>query len=151
MIAGFEGVVTHRYLKAGEYVRPGDSILRLVDVGSLEIRFQVPVAYLGRLAVGDRVSLDSREGSSYEGSVRTLIHAVDENSQTFEARVDPAIPSNMPFVAGQLLSVNISLAGSEQGVLIPRDAVVLREDGSYVFRIGEDNVAERIAGYAGRG
>ncbi len=151
VVAGFDGVVTHRYLKAGEYVRPGDSILRLVDVGALEIRFQVPVAYLGRLAVGDRVTLESREGGSYEGRVRTLIQVVDENSQTFEARVDPAVPSNMPFVAGQLMSVNISLAGSEQGVLIPRDAVVLREDGSYVFRIGQDNVAERISVTLGEG
>jgi len=46
---------------------------------------------------------------------------------------------------GQLVSVGIPIRTGEQTLAIPRDALVLRQDGSYVFRINEENKAERIA------
>ncbi len=151
VVAGFDGVVSQRHLRAGEYVRPGDPIVELVDVEALEVRFQVPVAYLDRLHTGDRVALETRSGDSYQGHLRTLIPTVNESSQTFEARVEPDLLGAIPFVAGQLVSVRVPLSGESHSVMIPRDAVVLRSDGNYVFRIGDDNIAERVSVTVGEG
>jgi multidrug efflux pump subunit AcrA (membrane-fusion protein) len=46
--------------------------------------------------------------------------------------------------AGQLVSVNLPLSANV-ALTVPRDSVVLREDGAFVMRIGDDAKAERVA------
>ena len=66
-------------------------------------------------------------------------------SQTFEARIDLPVEASNAWTVGQLVSVGIPIRSGEQTLAIPRDALVLRQDGSYVFRINDENKAERIA------
>jgi hypothetical protein len=47
--------------------------------------------------------------------------------------------------AGQGVRIAIPTAASRPATVIPRDALVLRRDGTTVFRILDDNTAERIA------
>ncbi len=68
----------------------------------------------------------------------------DVRSQTFEARIDLPAQSSNTWTVGQLVSVGIPIRSGEQSLAIPRDALVLRQEGSYVFRITGDNKAERI-------
>ena len=42
------------------------------------------------------------------------------------------------------MSVGIPIRSDERTVAIPRDALVLRQSGSYVFRINDDDKAERV-------
>jgi hypothetical protein len=69
----------------------------------------------------------------------------DVRSQTFEARIDLPVEASDAWTVGQLVSVGIPIRSGEETLAIPRDALVLRQDGSYVFRINDENKAERIA------
>lgn len=152
VVAKFAGMVVQRQLKDGEYVQPGDVIVRLVDLDHLEVRFQVPVIYQQRVANGDAIDLQHGTDSALQARVRTIIPAVDADSQTFEVRADIVNAEDSRDVhVGQLISVSLSVATGDIALMIPRDAVVLRSDGNYVYRITQDNTAEKVVVKLGEG
>jgi RND family efflux transporter MFP subunit len=158
LVAPFSGIIAQRFRRGGEYAQPGDVIVRLVDLEHLELRFQVPVTYLGRLAAGDRVAFSAQGGQLLGerqrrdmATVRTVIPAADASSQTFEVRADIGAPERAPVVAGQLVDISVRIASSQPALQIPRDAIVLREEGNFVFRIDSDNTAKKVKVEIGEG
>lgn len=43
------------------------------------------------------------------------------------------------------MSVAVPIRARKVSLVVPRDALVLRNNGAFVFRVNDDNVAERIA------
>lgn len=158
LIAPFDGVIAERDKRGGEYARPGDVIVRLVDLDTLELRFQMPVVHISRISDSQEVSFTIRSGqlsgaglASRKATIRAIIPAANHNSQTFEVRADLVPSAGAQAIAGQLVSVVVPLTNSEPTIQIPRDAVVLRGDGNYVFRISSDNTAEQVMVEVGEG
>lgn len=158
IIAPFSGVIATRHKRGGEYVNPGEPIARLIDLQQLELRFQVPVSYLGRLSVQQEVAFYPQGGqllgerpATQQSIVRTIIPAADSNSQTFEVRADISPASHESVIAGQLVNVSLQIASGLASVQIPRDAIVLRAEGNYVFLIDEDDTAHRVPIEVGEG
>jgi len=91
-----------------------------------------------------RVAGVSMNDVELEGRIRSVVPAANSQSQTFEVRLD--LPENAPSVvaAGQLVSVSLPLAANP-ALTVPRDSVVLREDGTFVMRINDEARAERVA------
>jgi hypothetical protein len=48
------------------------------------------------------------------------------------------------WTVGQLVSVAIPIRARQLALAVPRDALVLRQNGSFVFRISPDNKAEQV-------
>jgi RND family efflux transporter MFP subunit len=147
LVAAFDGVVAERFLKSGEYLQAGNRIVRLIDPADLEVRFDVPVAYATRIKVGDSIVFKNGEEAS-SARITTLLPAVDPQSQTFEVRAK--LQKDDALLAGQLVRVELGVNG-HNALMIPRDAVVLRQNGSYVFRISAGNKAERVEVTLGEG
>lgn len=141
--ARFNGVLVERYKHGGEYVVPGEVIGRFVDLERLEVRVAVPISYRSRLAVGDRLDIAVGE-SARTGLVRTLIAAGDPVSQTFELHIDLLEGDRESVIPGQLVKVDIPLEASQITLAVPRDAVVIRSEGSYIYRVSAQGVAERV-------
>jgi RND family efflux transporter MFP subunit len=141
--APFAGVVTERLQRTGEDVERSTVIAAMTDTANLEVRASVPIRYLPRMRAGElaEVSLNTLQ---LEGRIRTIVPAANSQSQTFEVRLD--LPEGAPAVvaAGQLVSVDLPLSATA-ALTVPRDAVVLREDGTFVMRIGSDETVEKIA------
>jgi multidrug efflux pump subunit AcrA (membrane-fusion protein) len=47
--------------------------------------------------------------------------------------------------------VDLPAARQAAGLLVPRDAVIVRADGAHVFRVGKDSLAERVSVRVGSG
>jgi RND family efflux transporter MFP subunit len=138
--APFAGVVTEEFIQAGEWADPGTAIVRLVDTGSLEIQAWVPVRALPYIHGSSTLQymLGDRPGS---GRVTTLVPVGDDLSRLFELRLTP---DDKAITSGQSVRIAIPTADAQQAVAIPRDSLVLRRDGASVFRILDDNTAERV-------
>jgi RND family efflux transporter MFP subunit len=150
IVSPVTGIVVEQLHQGGEYARRGDSVLRVVDPFALEVKAAVPMAYLQRLDQDHAVEVKVDE-SSFSAALRAVINAGTRSSQTFDVIVDvPPILSEM-FVSGQVVEVALPLKASSNVLYVPRDAVVLRSEGNYVFRIGSDNVAERVSVTLGEG
>jgi RND family efflux transporter MFP subunit len=142
--AQFNGVVIERMHRTGEEVTRGTTLARITATDNLEIRAFVPLKHLSRIHVGDQLDIFNND-LRVNGVIRVLIPNGDIRSQTFEARVDIPTNNSALLTVGQLVSVTIPIKPKAVSLAIPRDALVLRNDGSYVYRINSDNKAERIS------
>jgi RND family efflux transporter MFP subunit len=139
--APFAGVVTERFIQAGEWADPGTPVVRLVDTASLEAQAWIPVTALPYIRPGTRLGLIIAEQPA-TGTVRTLVPVGDDQSRLYELRL---LLEGDGWSAGQSVRIAIPTAASRPAIVIPRDALVLRRDGATVFRILADNTAERIS------
>jgi len=141
--APFTGVVTSRAHRAGEDVARGDVLAQMTDIRNMEVRAFVPLKHLPRTVVGETINVFATD-TQYAGSIRSLVPTGDIRSQTFEARIDLPVEASASWTVGQLVSVGIPIRSGVETLAIPRDALILRQNGSYVFRINDENKAERI-------
>lgn len=142
--APFDGVIAARLRREGEDVSRGTVLARLVDVQNLEVRVQVPLRYNGRVSIGDRLTVFGFE-SERAGQVRAIVPAIDPRAQTFELRVDLVDDGGRPWTLGELVSVAVPMRAASESLVVPRDALILRREGAFVFRITEEATAERVA------
>lgn len=138
--APFDGVVAERHVQLGEFLTPGAAVARLVDVGAQEVRVRAPVALAPHLAPGARVRLRF-DGGEQEHRVSALVPVGDDNSRQLELRI--AI-QGLPLQVGAAVDVGLPSGAPRMVVAVPRDALVLRREGDYVLRIGDDDRAERL-------
>ena len=150
VMAPFPGRVVSRLAQIGEYAVPGREIVRLVDTEHLEIRAQAPVGLSGVLTDGLQVLVSStpeRGSDLLDGSKASFIRAVvpvgDELSRTMEIRV--GVPDGHSYVVGSALQVGVPSSTPVQVISVPRDALVLRREGTFIFRVKDDDTAERLA------
>ncbi len=141
--APIAGTVTARMHRGGEDVSRGNVLATMTDTQNLEVRAAVPVRHLPQIYAGVPVEIRS-SATRLLGEVRTAVPAADATSQTFEVRVDLAADAWQHVAAGQLVSLNLPLAPTA-GLTVPRDAIVLRADGTYVMRIDTDQRAHAVA------
>ena len=158
LVAAYDGVIAERHKRGGEYARPGDVIVRLVDLAELELRFEVPVVYLPRVREGQPVSFTPQGGQvlgerrdRYLAELRVIIPAANPSSQTFQVRADLDPTASGAVLAGQLVNLQLNLSGTETALQVPRDAIVLRDHGKFVYRISDDNTAHKVDVTVGEG
>ncbi len=143
VLAPFSGIVISRDRRAGEEVSRGEVLGQMTDLEHLEVRAFVPLRLLPRTVAGDALDVFVTE-AQHTGMIRALVPTGDVRSQTFEARIDLPSEAASEWTVGQLVSVAIPIRAREYALTVPRDALVLRANGSFVFRISSDNKAEQI-------
>jgi RND family efflux transporter MFP subunit len=145
--APFPGHVVERIRQLGEFVSAGAEVVRLTDTGNVEVVARAPVADAGHLAVGQAVTVRgvAREAQS---RIRAIVPVGDERSRMMEVRV---AMSAAGWAIGSAVRVELPAARQAAGLMVPRDAVIVRADGAHVYRVGKDDVAERVAVRVGNG
>lgn len=138
--APFAGVVTERILQPGEWAESGGAIVRLVNPRALEVQARVPAAALGFIRQGAELNLIASP-ELVTAKVRTIVPVGDDRSRLYELRLTL---SNAKWPAGQTVRVEVPTAAASEVIAVPRDALVLRRTGTSVFRIRDDDTAERV-------
>jgi RND family efflux transporter MFP subunit len=142
--APFAGIVISRAHRGGEDIARGEPLARLTDTINMEVRAFVPLKHLSRTVVGDTIRVFAGD-TTIEGTIRALVPTGDVRSQTFEARIDLPVAATAGWTVGQLVSVGVPIRARENVLAVPRDALVLRHNGSFVFRINAEDKAEQVA------
>ncbi len=146
--APFTGVVSDQQRYAGEELSRTDVLARLSGTEQLELRAQLPLAWLSQLQPGTVISIQARD-KELLGTVRRLIPAGDTSTQTFEARIE--LPKEAPLAMGELAHLRLPQKLAAAQLQVPRDALVLRREAAYVFRITEASTVEKIPVSVDRG
>jgi len=144
IVAPFEGVVSERLLQIGEWADNGSTVVRLVSARNLEIQTHIPADSLRFITIGTSISYTNNSKTKL-GKVRALVPIGGDSSRLYELRIST---DDETLVAGNLLRVSIPTEHEREAVLVPRDALVLRREGIYVYRVVENSnktlIAERI-------
>lgn len=145
--AMFPGRVTERLASAGEFTAVGEPILRLVDTQNVEVRAQAPV-HIARFLV-DNMPVTVRDDRGFADSViRSVVGVGDERSRMIEIRV---ALTGSEWIIGSAVRVALPQSEPARVVAVPRDALILRENSTYVYRLREDNTVEQITVRTGMG
>ena len=139
--APFGGIVTERLRQKGEWAESGETVVRIVDAKSLEVQTWIPIAALAFVREGSELALEINP-SKTAGTVRTIVPVGDNRSRLYEVRLQIDAES---WPVGQDVRVAIPTAAARAVTAIPRDALVLRRDGAAVYRVDENDLADRVS------
>ena len=138
--AAFSGVIAERMGNLGEWVEPGDAILRLVSMQRLEVQVQVPAQTITLLQPGQMLNV--WDGNNVEQCmIRVLIPVADPVSRLYELRLQIEHDRWLP---GYPLQAELPVNATHTALAIEQDAVVTRRNGTAVYRINTENIAEMI-------
>jgi RND family efflux transporter MFP subunit len=137
--APFSGVVTERFTQRGEYLQVGAAVVRLVNTDDVEARATAALAFAGNVKPGQAAAL--KVGSEERrGRVRAIVPVGDDRSRQFEIRVSLARGS---WPVGTAVEVSLPTGADRTAVVVPRDAIVIRQAHSYVMRVARNGTVER--------
>lgn len=137
----FSGVVAERLRQSGERVGIGDPVVRLTAPDELEVIARAPLDAVAYLSEGSEVRIE-RSGNASTGTVRTLVPFGDERSRLFELRI--TVPGDGGWQAGQAVRVAIPTSDARDVLVVSRDALILRREGIFVYRVTDAGTAERV-------
>lgn len=132
------GVAVDRAVEPGEVLAPGQRLTTLHRVDRLKAAVQVPDTEIGWLQRGRAASLrlDAYPGRSFEASLRYVAPAADTDTRTFlvEFALDDGRAQLRPGMVGTLSVVRRLV---EDAVVVPTDALVVRQEGFVAFVVRE--------------
>ncbi|GAA6152726.1 efflux RND transporter periplasmic adaptor subunit [Pseudoteredinibacter isoporae] len=147
VVAPFSGVIARREMNLGELTQVGSPLLRLVDTEQLEISVNAPLRVARFNQPGTMVAVH-RDNQEISTEIRGAVPVGDERSRMMELRLEL---ENQEWLIGEAVTVELAQAASKQQLSVPRDALVLREQAVYVFRVGVDGKAQRVEVKPGAG
>ena len=141
IIAPFSGFVAKKHTEVGQWVEQGGGIVTLIDLGYVHVVVQVPERYVDKIRVGDRasVSLDALGNKRFSGKIIAIIPEGDREARTFPVKVKIK-NKNFRIKSGMLSHVTFSLGKPYPALLVPKDALVTRDNQKFVFMVQSDIV-----------
>jgi RND family efflux transporter MFP subunit len=138
--APFPGMVTERFIQRGEYLQLGAATVRLVNTIDVEARATAALDLAGHVHPGQTVTVRDH-GVQKSGHVRTVVPVGDDRSRQFEVRVTLNSPE---WLVGAPVEVSLPSSTERAAVTVPRDALVIRQNHSYVLRVTRANTVEEL-------
>jgi RND family efflux transporter MFP subunit len=138
--APFAGVVTERFIQRGEYLQTGAATARLVNTSDIEARATAALSLAGHVQPGQIVAVRDH-GIEKKGRVRTVVPVGDDRSRQFEVRVSLGSPE---WLVGTPVEVSLPSDAVRTAVTVPRDALVIRQNHSYVLRLTRADTVEEL-------
>jgi HlyD family secretion protein len=144
--APFDGTVYSLPVLQGAYVNAGDLVLEVANLSKVRVRAFVDEPDVGRLSSGDKIEVtwDALRDRTWEGTVTVLptvikLHGTRNVGET-TCVVDNPDQSLLPNV-----NVNVTITtGEHKDVLtVPREAIHLEGDQTYVYQILNNELKRR--------
>ncbi len=145
--APFSGVVASRAMSIGEYTAVGAPLLRLVDTAALEISVSAPLRVAPFNHPGDPLQIEA-DGRTVTSAIRGAVPVGDERSRMMELRLEAAVGE---WYIGQAVTVEVPEGALQQGLAVPRDALVLRDEQVFVYTVSPENRAVKVPVVTGAG
>ncbi len=145
--APFTGNISERFVHVGELITLGRPLVQLIDTKNLDIKVAAPISIAPFLQRGGKVMVKWNK-NLIQLPVRTWSQAGDQSSRTFDVRL---AAEGLDILAGSAVMVSLPKAQAKEALLVPRDALVLRENETYVLTIDEEQQARKISVLVGQG
>lgn len=146
--APYSGVISRRYGELGMFVAPGTPLFRIVNIDSLRLVLGVAQRDIARLSPGGEVTITAEAfGSrSFKGRIRSIPPEADKATRTFPVEVILPNPDGQPLRDGLVVRASLVLGLLEAAVAIPREAVLQRLGGYFVFVVAAKAASDSTGG-----
>ncbi len=145
--APFSGSISQRFVSVGQLITQGSPIVQLVDTRHLDIQVAAPLT-IAQFLHADAEVMVKWQDKLIELPVRTWSQAGDQASRTFDVRL---AADNVELIAGSAVTVSLPKQYSKEATLVPRDALVLRENETFILTVDKENQAKKVNVLVGQG
>ena len=135
IIAPMSGIVTQQDAKAGQFAAPGTPLVSIIGSGGFEVDAGVSETDVGKLAMGDPVSmtLDAFPGETFAGRVFYIAPAQTDSQGviSYEVKVSFDKPDSR-LKSGLTANLDIVTKKKEGVLILPQYAIVQNDSGTFV-------------------
>ena len=142
--APISGVAIRRDVEPGEVVLPGAAITTLHSLNRVKVVTGVPENDISFFKVngGATVTVDAYPGRELEGRIHYLGPAATEKTRSFPVEIEISNAAN-ELMAGMIARVSLLKNSYPDALVVPRDALLERDEGSVVFVVKDGRATER--------
>jgi RND family efflux transporter MFP subunit len=147
IIAPFSGNISEQFAHIGELITLGRPLVQLTDTKNLDITIAAPISIAPFLERGQKVMVKWQQ-QLIQLPIRTWSRAGNQASRTFDVRL---AADNLAILSGTAVTVSLPKEMAKEALLVPRDALILRENDTYVLMVDRDNNAKKVSVMLGQG
>lgn len=146
----YRGVIGTRAIDVGDWVRRGDVAFAMAELDTLRFEAALPERYFHRVRIGDEVHVrvEAAGVGSHTAHITAKVPLADSNSRSFPIRADLPNPEYLlaPGMFGRA-TFGLRFLGDqpEEGLLVPRDAVVMSPDRTRSVWLVREEEGEKVA------
>ncbi len=143
IVAPFDGWITQEFTEVGQWVEEGGQIVEMVNLSHVQVEIPLPERYVQNIRIGDpvQVSFDGLPEFQAQGKVFSLVAQADRVARTFPVKIDIPNP-HLSIKSGMVSRVTLKVGRPHEGIVIPKDALVLRGGQEFVFLVNEGTVSQ---------
>ena len=149
--APFAGLVARRVVNVGEFVNVGQELFDLVALDPVEVEFHLAEVDSARVAVGQTVEVRvaSFPEEVFGARVTVVSPTIDRDTRTRRVKAELPNPEGR-LLPGTFARVDLGVAERQGVVMVPKEAVLQRSDGSVLYRLVGDDRVRRVRAELGR-
>lgn len=139
------GTILSIPVHAGDTVSTSTVIATVGDLSRLRIVTAVPERFVGQLKIGGsaELSFDALPGVVFDAKISSLNPVLDPASRTREVKL--ALDKNdLRILVGMFATVKLVTEMKNNVTIVPRNAVILATDESYVYVLKEDSSGTKV-------
>ncbi len=143
--APFDGIMGALFVSPGARVEPDDVLTQIDAIDRLQVLFTLPENAIARARPGIpfQFTVASFEGERFGGETYFVSPTLDPSSRRL--LVKGWVPnSDHRLRPGQFANIRAEVGRREAALLVPEAALALDREGTFVWRVGEDDTAERV-------
>jgi membrane fusion protein (multidrug efflux system) len=144
VLAPFGGKVGLIEISKGQFVAPGNDLIKIVDCYPLKADFKVAEADIEKIYIGQeiQVSVGGDNTKVFMAKIVAIDPESDKITHSFDVRAVLDVPEEVAATSqvlkpGRFVSVKIAIDGDQQGIVIPESALEKVGDEDVVFRVME--------------
>ena len=129
-----DGIVATRYADAGAMLSSSTPIFLILDLSTMVTVINVPERDISKIGAGSaaRVTVDALAGEEFRGRVVRISPILDSQTRTAPVEIELDNPGEH-LKAEMFARVDLDLETEREALLVPRDALVYRNDRQGVF------------------
>jgi RND family efflux transporter MFP subunit len=142
--APFNGEVAERFVDPGTFVRPGTTVVKVIDRRTVRVVADVPESDFDVVEAGTKVELQVLStGANLVGAVSRRTPAADESTRTVHFEVDmPNADHKLP--VGTTVRMTISVGAPQPALAVPLQAATIRGDKATLFVVKQAVVQRAV-------
>jgi membrane fusion protein, multidrug efflux system len=147
VLAHSAGVITHKFVEAGDAVTSGQPLFVVADDSTLVVRVGITDVYASRLSVGQqaKVTVDAMPDRPFDARIRRVFPSADPDTRLHPVEFELSrLSGGARPVPGYLARVEVDVERLEEVMAVPNEALLgSTAEGPFVFVIEDDRLVPR--------
>lgn len=133
--APYEGIVMQHLSQPGQLLSISDNVIEFMQANNLEVIVNVPFKYKSQIKTNTMWQVESSDKQVFDATIKRFVPAATGQSHTIEVYLSLL---NANLWSGEAINVLVPTQMRKKVIAVPRDALVIRKNGTYVYTIVEN-------------